>query len=394
MLIGLAGLQLGGCQINAVDLARELRRLGHDVSLFAVADDSVELTILPYAEAAGFSVVTLPVRPGLRDSAREIAALADARDADVVHVFAPWLARPLGVAAAGWSRRAAVETNWNMVNAFWGSPRVPLVVGTGAMRDEAQQRRRAAVHLMEPPVDQETDRPDPAQGAAFRAQHGVAPDDFLAVVVSRLDREMKAEGILLTIDALERTAGRDLRLAVVGDGDATRMIADAADRANARLGRKAVLLTGALLDPHPAYAAADVVLGMGGAAIRGLAHGKPVVVLGERGFFLPYDVKHVRHFRREGFYGIGGPLRPADELARLLESLSADDLRRARMARFGLEDVDRRFGLGAATRSLVDIYRAALDAVPGRLPRSVAARRIIARDAAASLRARVSRRSS
>ena len=41
-------------------------------------------------------------------------------------------------------------------------------------------------------------------------------------------------------------------------------------------------LAGEMLDPRPAYAAADVVLGMGGSALRGMAFGKPLVVQGVR----------------------------------------------------------------------------------------------------------------
>lgn len=49
-----------------------------------------------------------------------------------------------------------------------------------------------------------------------------------------------------------------------------------------RPGRQAILLPGALLDPRPASAAA-IVIGMGGAALRGMAFAKAVVVIGEQG---------------------------------------------------------------------------------------------------------------
>ena len=49
-------------------------------------------------------------------------------------------------------------------------------------------------------------------------------------------------------------------------------------------GRQVVLLTGEIADPRPAYAAADVVVGQGGSALRGMAFGKPLVVVGEGRF--------------------------------------------------------------------------------------------------------------
>ncbi|MFT4287063.1 glycosyltransferase [Nocardioides sp.] len=380
--LGLAGLALGGCQINAVDLGRTLRAAGHDVSLFAVADEtvtrSVTTSVVPYAEAAGLDIEILPAGQGLWRTARAIDRLAAAHHSDVVHVFAPWLARPLGVAAASWRARAAVETNWTMANAFWGSPAVPLIVGTGAMLAEAAPRR-AAVHLMEPPVDAVADRPDPGAGRAFREAHGIADTETLVAVVSRLDREMKAAGIEQAIAAVA-AADTPLRLVVVGDGDAFADLAAAARRVDTALRRSAVVLTGSLLDPHPAYAAADIVLGMGGSAIRGLAHGKPVVVLGEDGFLLTYEPDTVPHFRREGFYGHGGRTDPVGELAATLDALAADPARRAELGAFGLRQVADRFGLAAAADGLVGVYRQALTRLPSRPRRAAEAGRLLARE--------------
>ncbi|BCW48489.1 glycosyltransferase [Arthrobacter sp. StoSoilB13] len=78
---------------------------------------------------------------------------------------------------------------------------------------------------------------------------------------------------------------RDVRLVIVGDGPGMSDAMAKASVINDGLGRRVVLLTGELEDPRPAYAAADVVLGMGGSALRGLSFGKPLVVQGERGFW-------------------------------------------------------------------------------------------------------------
>ena len=68
--------------------------------------------------------------------------------------------------------------------------------------------------------------------------------------------------------------GRDfpLRLIIVGDGEVRSELNRLAAETNAKLGRTAVVLAGALLDPRPAYAAADVVVGMGGSPLGGMAY--------------------------------------------------------------------------------------------------------------------------
>src|SRR4051794_17565415 len=64
LLIGLEGLALGGCPINALDLARAMRERGHVVDVFAVAED-VSVSLLPYARRRGFEVTVLPRTAGL-----------------------------------------------------------------------------------------------------------------------------------------------------------------------------------------------------------------------------------------------------------------------------------------------------------------------------------------
>ncbi|MDF2491460.1 MAG: glycosyltransferase, partial [Microbacterium sp.] len=70
----------------------------------------------------------------------------------------------------------------------------------------------------------------------------------------------------------------------MGDGPARAEIEQRAAAVNAECGEGTVVVTGNLDDPRPAYAAADIALGMGGSALRALAYGAPLIVQGEHGF--------------------------------------------------------------------------------------------------------------
>lgn len=387
--IGLAGLAFGGAQINAIDLGRTLRARGHVVSVFAVRDDEVPITILPYAKTSGFDIDLLDPHPRMISLARAITRHADDHSSDVVHVFAPWLNRPTAIASVGWRRRAYIETNWNMVNQFWGSPRAPLIVGTGDMLDEARPRRRASVHLMEPPVDLSRDRPDLVAARSFRTALGVRDTETLLVIVSRIDKAMKSESILYVMSALTRLADPGLRLAVVGDGDAFGEVCTAASAANRVLGREAVTMTGSLVDPRPAYAAADIVIGMGGSAIRAMAHGKALIVVGERGFAEIYKPATVPYFRSAGFYGLGTDDDPVEHVARLIRDLQDQPAWRLALGTFGLAEAEERFGLEAAAAALEVIYAQALASVPRRQVRSLEAATLLAKSALERGRARL-----
>ena len=101
------------------------------------------------------------------------------------------------------------------------------------------------------------------------------------MTVSRLTQWMKAESLVRTIEAVEALgAALPVRLVIVGDGTLALACRRERRSVNAALGREAVTLTGAMLDPRPAYAAADVVIGMGGSSLRGMAFGKPTIVVG------------------------------------------------------------------------------------------------------------------
>jgi hypothetical protein len=54
---------MGGCPINAIDLARTLRSRGSHVRLLAPVEE-VAVSVIPYAESHGFTVGMLPEREG------------------------------------------------------------------------------------------------------------------------------------------------------------------------------------------------------------------------------------------------------------------------------------------------------------------------------------------
>jgi len=254
---------------------------------------------------------------------------------------------------------------------------VPLVVGTEQLRRDVVAGGYRNVTLIEPPVDVVANSPEVGAGD-FRAAHGLAADGLaadglvadglvadglLVVVCCRLVPELKLEGLLTACDAFGELVrdGYRVQLAVVGDGPARTEVAERADQANGLAGRVAVVMVGELADPRPAYAAADVVLGMGGSALRGMAFGKPLVVQGERGFWKACYPETAAEFLAGGWYGLGPGTGGVARLKRELAPLLADPRLRATTGRFSRTLVVDRFGLAAAARVLVDVYRTAIE---------------------------------
>ena len=173
-----------------------------------------------------------------------------------------------------------------------------------------------------------------------------------------------------------RGAGTNVQLAVVGDGPARREVEEAAEAANKRAGRRVVVLTGQLADPRPAYSAADVILGMGGSALRGMAFGKPLVVQGERGFWELLTPDSASVFLRDGWYGVGsavdGRASGASKLRQILQRLLDNPDRITQLGDYGRGLVIERFSIDHAAAVQEDLYARAVDA--SNRPSRVAAR--------------------
>jgi glycosyltransferase involved in cell wall biosynthesis len=231
---------------------------------------------------------------------------------------------------------------------------VPLVLGTEELAEQAR-RTRTNVSVVLPPIDVDADHPG-IDGGDFRRGLGVDDDEILVVTVSRLSIR-KLDALVDAIDAVGLLAAhRRVRLIVVGDGEARSQLEARAAKLNERLGRQVVVLAGSTMDPRPAYAAADVVLGMGGSALRALAIGKPVVVQGKGGFSRPFGPESLDTFLWQGFWGVGTGERGGEQLAEHLQPLVTDREFRKGLGEYGRGIVVERFSISQAASAIEDLY--------------------------------------
>jgi glycosyltransferase involved in cell wall biosynthesis len=208
------------------------------------------------------------------------------------------------------------------------------------------------------------DAPSSVEGDEFRREHGLADDEVAFVVVSRLIAWLKLEGIRRAMAAVDELATtRKLRLLVVGEGTAQEDLGRRAAEINGRHTRDVVTMVGPMLDPRPAYAAADVVLGMGGSALRAMAFGKPVIVLGEGGFSESLRPDTTDRFFDAGYYGFG----PAStSLVEQMRAIADDPQARQELGRWGRGVVETRYDLRVAAQRLNEFLGAAASDRPSR----------------------------
>jgi glycosyltransferase involved in cell wall biosynthesis len=346
-------LELGGTQTNAIELAAAVReRHGHDVTLAAAPGPATALLAgrdVPYLE--------LPDSADHPDGARvrELGRIGERLRPDMVHVW-DWPqcfdAYPLLHLR---QRRPMLCSVMTMVVPRFLPRHLATTFGTPDLARQARRRRSGPTYLLEPPVDLALNDPAAVDPLPQREAWGIRHEELALVAVSRLESWRKLEGLQRAMSAVDALAARrPIRLVVVGDGAARGRLEDQAAAVNARHGRQVVLVPGPMSDPRPAYAAADVMLGMGGSALRTMAFAKPLVVLGERGFSCVLDEQSVGRFVDQGYYGLGDG-SPSDLLGQL-DGLLADATRRARLGALGQAVVRDRYAVTVAADRLAGWY--------------------------------------
>ncbi|WP_053649878.1 glycosyltransferase family 4 protein [Streptomyces sp. XY431] len=368
VLVHLNNLALGGAQLNAVDIARTLRDRGHDPVLFAQGVDG-PAPLVEVAAGHGLDVVVAggPDTPH-SEVRRRLGRLAAEHGSQLLHAWEVRAARNSYFGPGRYGRIPVVTTFYG-IRMLRGLPRhQPLVLGLGALLGDGRAFGHRDVSLIEPPVNTATDAPGLVDGAAFRRQHGIGEEELLLAIVTRLVPALEKDaGAELTVDAVRQLDDPRVRLVIVGTGPSLEPLRARAAAANEALGRPAVLVPGQLADPRPAYQGADIVLGMGGSALRGLAFGKPVVVHGAAGYTAVHEPGPlVEPHASRCMYGFGDGSRAPEALAAQLRGLLDDPVRRAELGAWGREWVVGRFSLESVTGAFEELYARVL-ARPGRV---------------------------
>lgn len=362
-------MAIGGSQLNAIELAAAVKNLGHEVLVYGqhgpLAEKVRELGLEFLQSPAVHRRPTPGIAADLRRTVKE-------HGVDVVHAYEWPPALEAALACAGKGRAVAMSTVMSMSVAPFIPKHLPLLVGTEQIADVERDFGRSQVGLLEPPVDTDLNSAEAGvDTAGFLDRIGADPGIFTVTIVSRLAHEMKLEGILYAIAAVEamnvdvENTNTAVQLVIAGAGPALDDVVACAKQVNAALGLQRIFLAGELSDPRPAYACADVSIGMGGSALRAMAFGAPLVVQGENGFWGLLSEESAPQFLWQGWYGSGpGPEDAVQRLVDVLGQLVADQALRRHLGSFARDLVVERFSLEQAARRQVQFYEQARSAPP------------------------------
>jgi glycosyltransferase involved in cell wall biosynthesis len=282
---------------------------------------------------------------------------------DVVHVWDWWQYAQAFVPVCLYKRLPMVVSDMISEDVPRVLPKsVITTFGTPELVERWRCKGWKRASLLLPPVDISENTVVGGTGASFRAAWGISREETLLVTVSRLAGEFKAEGIRRAIRAVaDLHPSMPLRYVIVGDGNAKGDLLALAAEVNAQLKRNAVLFTGEMLDPRPAYDAADLLVGMGGSALRGMAFSKPVIVVGAAGFCEVVDSNTWRRFLHQGLYGIGDGDTGGRRMRATVERLAGKPMERYEVGQFSRAFVAAHFSIGNVAEQLNDLFERAID---------------------------------
>lgn len=353
ILVSLHSLAVGGSHINAIEIGSLVNQRGHEVIVYAPDGPLHDLIIQHGLEH---------VRPGpARRNPPSLAglhalnALVRERKVDLIHAYdwAPTLEAAYGPHLS--LGTPVLATDYSTKVPRFVPRHLPMIVGYLNDLERERRRGRREIYPIVCPVDTDANAPV-ADATAARNRFGLADDELAAVIVSRLSPDLKREGLLSATAAVGLVDPRlKLRLLIAGDGSCRGEIEATAVAVNERLGREAVTLIGLLLDPRDAYVAADIVLGMGTSAQKGMAFAKPVVIQGERGYWETLTPDSMPKYLRQNFYGVGDGGDGASRLAAVITDLCRDRDRWPELAEFGRKTALAVFSNEAAADSVMTI---------------------------------------
>jgi glycosyltransferase involved in cell wall biosynthesis len=371
ILVTYPWLDLGGAPNTSITLARGLKDLGHNVYFLTRSVGMYEKRL----RDAGITVIDAPYGRfppymyHLNMKAHRILSRAlDKYDIDIVHSFHPQSYILSLYSAPKRNIPVFLTAVWYLDD--FPLPRYPARVLFVAeeFRDRAERwfgGRAGSVEIMPNRIDLGMFHPA-IDSKVFSEEKGLPAGGWKIAFMSRIDR-WKIGSLRNAVAAVKILAerGREVTLAIAGDGDMKGEIESLAREINDQAGRQVVVLLGPVIRTPEFLSWADVVFGIGRCAWEGMACGKPTVVVGENGFAGVADPSTVENLAYWNFAGRNrkDPAEPS-LLADAVEGIMTDRTVYGDLSAFAREYVLERYDYRVGAKRLEELYLEAIDSPP------------------------------
>ncbi|MGO4548355.1 glycosyltransferase [Paenibacillus sp. 2TAB23] len=363
VLMALDSMDAGGTETHVLSLAKALIRMNQRVTLI-----SADGLMRPQFEEAGCPVFLFDFEPlGMSEQAQRIAGLQEVlrvREVNCVHVHQT----PSGLLAAQAASELGIATVFTAHGTYYPQSSAKLlmklsqaVISVSAPVQSYAQRLGFPSTVVPNGID--LSEFYPAQNSNLRSELGISEEVVVLVYASRLawGKGTACETLLRAMKDLHRYGWHQLELVVVGDGPKLTAIKALASFIEEESGRKFIHVLGKQAHMGRYYNAADIVVGTGRVALEAMACGKPVLAIGNHGYFgwvepACYEQAWAHYFGDHGSNAAYSRYLFASEIGRgcrdlaWLRSLGSE----------GRRWVEQEFHIDSNIQQVIDAYLAAI----------------------------------
>lgn len=357
ILMATMSMGLGGAETHVLELALELARRGHCVTV--ASNGGVYVSAL---EAGGVKHVEAPLDSKKPDcvarASRVLSKLMREERFDIVHAHARIPAFICGKLREKFGFAFITTAHFDFkVNALlskitdWGDHilSVSADIADNIVKNYAYPRER--ITLVNNGIDTARFCPE-NNGDAVREKHGLMGKKVV-MYLGRLDEDssLGAKALLESAPALCR-ADKSVRVLIVGGGKLLDAMRARAAEINASLGEEAVLLPGGTSDAAAYIAACDVFAAPSRSAMEALASGKISVIAGNFGMLGIFSPEIAAEAARTNFCCRGSELPTAGKMTEsVLLALSMDEEKKRALSAYGREFIEKHYSV----RTMCDV---------------------------------------
>lgn len=368
ILLSLMKLDIGGAETHVVELAKELKRRGHNV--IVTSNGGVYTREL---EDFGIKHYTVPLQNknplNVIKAFKLLRKIITDENIDIVHSHARIPSFILGKLHKRMKFPFVTTAHWVFTTKYglkyitdWGQQTVAVSEDIKQYLMDNYGIPAENIIVTINGIDTEKFSPD-ISCSRIKKEFAVREEDNTIVYVSRLDesRSLVAKQLL---SAFENLSGKiaNLKLVIVGDGDDFMNVEKAADEINKRLGTQKIKLAGARTNINEFAVMGKLFVGVSRAALEAMSAQKPVIIAGNEGYIGLFDEDKLDLGIETNFCCRGC----VQSDARLLENdisafFALPDSEKERLGRYGREVIKKHYSVYKMTDDNIEAYKRVLE---------------------------------
>jgi len=275
----LDGMDIGGTETHVLALATSLTALGVTVVIAGRRGKLYE----------DFKKIGCPIYIIKKDKSifeKDISKIIESERINIVHLHHP----PSGLATLNLLKRLHLPCVFTIHGLYYKNVLPYLNKNTKVISVSEPVKKYLLNHKVDSvliPNGIDTKIFSPAENNNLRKELGISSDAFVIVYASRLawGKLTACKKLLTVCNDLRNTSKKDIHVVVVGSGEYIAAIENMSKIMNYSSKQKFIHLLGERLDLKNCYCASDCVVGSGRVALEALSCGKPVIAMGNHGYF-------------------------------------------------------------------------------------------------------------